>query len=88
MRQFLYILLFSFGVSLTAQAQTPPQGKPSPEKPSQEIPAKDASKPEQSETVDKAEPNIDLDSFFKKGEENAKNGASCNMPATPADPVA
>lgn len=42
--------------------------------------------PKQSE--DSVKDSIDLDSFFKKGEENAKNGGSCNKPAEPADPIA
>lgn len=83
MHKFLYLLLFSFGASLTAQAQTTPQ-----EKPSEETPTEEGSEPAQSETAEEVERSIDLDKFFKKGEENAKNGASCNMPATPADPIA
>ena len=85
MRKILYLFLFSFGASFTAQAQTTLQEKPPEKAPAKEAPTKEASKPE---TAEEIEGSIDLDSFFKKGEENAKNGASCNKPAMPADPIA
>lgn len=88
MRMILYLFLFSFGVSFTGQAQTTPQTPPQEKPSAKDAPAKEASKAEQPETVEEIERNIDLDSFFKKGEENAKNGASCSKPSTPADPVA
>ena len=83
MRKVLCLLLFLFGVSLTAQAQTAAQDKPLKKEP-----AKDASKPAKPETKEEVQDNFDLDSFFKKGEENARNGASCDKPSAPADPVA
>ncbi len=88
MRKFLYLFLLLFGTALTAQAQTTPQTPPQEKPSAKEAPAKEASKADQPETVEDIERSIDLDRFFKKGEENAKNGASCNKPSTPADPVA
>ena len=75
MRKILCLVLFSFGVSSTAYAQTPP----SKDKPVKEAPKSETKK-------DKAAP-IDLDAFFKKGEENAKK-STCDKPAKPADPIA
>jgi len=75
MRRFLYLFLVSLFFPLTAQAQTPPRK----DKPAKEAPKTDLKKDE--------EKSIDLDGFFKKGEENAKT-ASCDKPAKPADPIA
>lgn len=83
MRKFLCLFFFSLGLSLTAQAQTVTQEK-APEK----GPTKETSKPVQPEAKKEAGDGIDLDRFFKQGEENARNGASCDKPATPADPIA
>jgi len=75
MRKILCLVLFSFGLPVTAYAQTPP----SKEKPVKEVPKSETKK-------DKVAP-IDLDAFFKKGEENAKT-STCDKPAKPADPIA
>ena len=75
MREILYISLVSIFFTMTAQAQTTPP---------KEAPAKEAPKPETKKETDKS---IDLDAFFKKGEENAKT-SSCDKPAKPADPIA
>jgi len=80
MRIILFLFLFPLTASLTAQAQTTPPKK----EPAKEAPAKEAPKAEPKKAV---EDSIDLDAFFKKGEENAKT-SSCDKPATPADPVA
>jgi len=71
MRKILFLSLVSFTMSLTTQAQTAPPKKE---------PAKEAPK---AEAEEKVEDTIDLDAFFKKGEENAKKGSSCEKPADP-----
>ena len=75
MRKIVCLVLFSFGVSSTAYGQTPPpQDKPAEEAP-------------ETKTKKDTEAPINLDAFFKKGEENAKN-STCDKPAKPADPIA
>ncbi len=60
--------------------------------PSEDTPKSDAPKTTQSQsgekTSEKVDSEFDLDEFFKKGEENAQNGASCEKPAAPASPIA
>lgn len=75
MRRILYLCLVSLCFSLTAQGQT----APAKDKPTKEAP--------KTETEKEVQDPIDLDAFFKKGEENAKT-SSCDTPAKPADPVA
>ena len=75
MRKILYISLASLCMSVTATAQTSPP---------KDEPAKEAPK---AETKKEEEKPIDLDAFFKKGEENAKT-SSCDKPAEPANPIA
>jgi len=75
MRKILYFCLVSLWVPMTVQAQTPPPK----DEPTQKAP--------KSETKKEVEKPIDLDAFFKKGEENAKT-SSCDKPAKPADPIA
>jgi len=58
MRKILYICLGSLCMFVTATAQTPPPK----DKPANETPKTDRKKV--------AEKPIDLDAFFKKGEEN------------------
>ena len=68
----LFISLFAF--SFAAQSKTPPTKKDAP---------KEATKTAPSESQEKTPETIDLDAFFKKGEENAKKGSSCDKPADP-----
>jgi len=75
MRKILCLALVSIWVPMVTQAQTPPP---------KEKPTKEAPKAETKKGEEKA---IDLDAFFKKGEENAKT-SSCDKPAKPADPIA
>ena len=75
MRKIISFFLVSVSFTMIAQAQTSPP---------KEAPAKEAPK---TETKKEAEKPIDLDAFFKKGEENAKT-SSCDKPAKPADPIA
>lgn len=75
MRKILCLCLFLSSLTFTGHAQTPP---------SKDKPAKEAPKAETKK--DKTAP-IDLDAFFKKGEENAKK-STCDKPAKPADPIA
>ena len=80
MRKTLYLCLASICFTMTAQAQTAQHKAPPPK----DAPTKEAPK---TETKKEAEKPIDLDAFFKKGEENAKT-SSCDKPAKPADPMA
>jgi len=79
---FISLSLFISGMAL-AQVQS---------EQSKETPKTDAPKTAQPQSRDGAKEKVDgefdLDGFFKKGEENAKNGASCDKPATPAYPIA
>lgn len=75
MRKILYLSFVSLFFPIAGQAQTPPP---------KEKPAKEAPKTDSKEEAEEA---IDLDAFFKKGEENAET-ASCNKPAEPANPIA
>ena len=72
------ILMTSFAVSTQAQDTSKPENKTEPKK-------AEKTDPKQSDKA--AEDTIDLDAFFKKGEENADT-ASCNKPAEPANPIA
>lgn len=60
--------------------------------PSEDTPKSDAPKTTQSQSGEKTgeegDGEIDLDEFFKKGEENAQSGASCEKPAAPASSIA
>jgi Skp family chaperone for outer membrane proteins len=79
MLKTLFSSLVMFSIVSSASAQTSqPKDKPAKEEPEKEAPK--ASKADKEES-------IDLDAFFKKGEENAKT-SSCSQPATPADPIA
>lgn len=75
MRKILCLSFLSLFFPIAVQAQTP-QPK--------ETPAKEAPK---TESKKEAQEPIDLDAFFKKGEENAKT-SSCDKLAKPADPIA
>jgi len=77
MIKFLTVPLIAFTFSFSAQAQTS-DSKKAPTKEAAEAPKQ---KPANAKT--KVDESIDLDAFFKKGEENAKNGSSCNKPAEP-----
>lgn len=84
MQRFLYILCVSlvlgvFAIPAAAQDKAKDAKKAQPQK---------TEKPAPKQGDNTVQDSIDLDSFFKKGEENAKNGASCNKPAKPADPIA
>ncbi len=80
MRKIFYLFLFSACLSANAHAQS---SSPKDE------PAKDAptTKEEKREEGTAQGKPIDLDSFFKKGEEKAGT-ASCDKPAKPADSMA
>lgn len=83
MRKILCLFIFALNVPLTASAQTPP-----PDKKAAKDAPKAAPKAGPKTQADKeANDTIDLDAFFKKGEENAKT-SSCDKPAQPADPIA
>lgn len=69
----------AFAMPVAAQDKTKTEKKTQPHKTEKAV-------PKQGENT--VQDSIDLDSFFKKGEENAKNGASCDKPAKPADPIA
>ena len=72
------ILMTFFAVSAQAQDSSKPEKKAEPRK---------AKKVDPKESDKAVEDTIDLDAFFKKGEENADT-ASCNKPAEPANPIA
>jgi len=72
------ILMTSFAVSTQAQDTSKPEKKAEPGK---------AKKVDPKESDKAVEDTIDLDAFFKKGEENADT-ASCSKPAKPANPIA
>ena len=81
MFQSSYILCASllsivFTMPAFAQDKAKPAKKAEPLKAEKTVPKKDDNAVEDS---------IDLDAFFKKGEENAKKGFSCQ---TPAEPIA
>ena len=78
MLKVLIFCLASSVFTMTAYAQTVPQEKAS----AKGTPQTTKPKPKEAE-----EKSIDLDAFFKKGEENAKT-SSCDKPAEPAEPVA
>ena len=82
MRRFLSIIcvtvLMAFAVSAQAQDSSKPEKKAEPER-------AEKTDPKQSDKA--GEDAIDLDAFFKKGEENADT-ASCDKPAEPANPIA
>ena len=74
------IVLFTLSAlcfAFTSQAQSKPQEKTEAET--------TKTKPSGSDT--KTEKSIDLDAFFKKGEEKAGT-SSCDKPEKPADPMA
>ena len=75
---FTGLLLMTFAVTATAQdkAKTPQASEP--------LKSKKAT-PKQDDNPQKH--SLDLDAFFKKGEENAKT-SRCDKPAKPADPIA
>ena len=75
---FTDLLLMTFAVTATAQdkAKTPQASEP--------IKTEKAT-PKQDDSSEKD--SLDLDAFFKKGEENAKT-SRCDKPAKPADPIA
>ena len=88
MLKIFLISVLSFGFSFAAHAQTSaPQDKTaeseseSSEKDASEQPQKADSQPEAEDSAVR-EP-IDIDEYFKNGEENAKKGFSCNMPSEP-----
>ena len=83
MRKVLCLFLFSSGAAFSAQAQIAAQDTPA-----ENEPKKQTSKPIKPDVKEEVQDGFDLDNFFKKGEENAKNGASCDKPSEPADPVA
>ena len=72
------ILMTSFAMSAQAQDTSKPEKKAEPKK-------AEKTDPKQSDKA--GEDAIDLDAFFKKGEENADT-ASCDKPAEPANPIA
>ena len=83
MVRFLYVLfasllLMAFAMTATAQdkAKTPQASEP--------IKTEKAA-PKQDDSSEKD--SLDLDAFFKKGEESAKT-SRCDKPAKPADPIA
>ena len=75
---FASLLSMTFAVTATAQdkAKTPQTSEP--------LKTKKAT-PKQDDSSEKD--SLDLDAFFKKGEENAKT-SRCDKPAKPADPIA
>ncbi|MEP3889872.1 MAG: hypothetical protein ABJN69_05345 [Hellea sp.] len=83
MRKIVCLFLMSFGAACSAQAQIAAQDTPA-----ENEPRKEASKPVKPEVKKDVQDGFDLENFFKKGEENARNGASCDKPSEPADPVA
>jgi len=72
------ILMTTFAVSAQAQDSSKGEKKAEPGK---------AEKVDPKESDKAVEDTIDLDAFFKKGEENADT-ASCNKPAEPVSPIA
>ena len=77
MFKFLIVPLAALTVSFAAQAQSPD----SKERTKEEAVKAPKSKP--ADTKPKADEHIDLDAFFKSGEENAKKGSSCRAPEEP-----
>ena len=77
MFKFLIVPLAALTVSFTAHAQSPDSKEGTKEE------AAKAPKSKPADTKPKADEHIDLDAFFKRGEENAKKGSSCRAPAEP-----
>ena len=86
MLKIFLISVLSFGFSFAAHAQTTaPQDKAAESESSETETSEQTQKADsQPEAEDSAvrEP-IDIDEYFKNGEENAKKGFSCNMPSEP-----
>ncbi|MDB2437083.1 hypothetical protein N9W89_00060 [Hellea sp.] len=86
MRKILLISVLSFGFSFAAHAQTTaPQDKTAESESSETEPGE---QPQTADSQPEAEDSavrepIDIDEYFKNGEENAKKGFSCNMPSEP-----
>ena len=81
----LSFIVISVLISGAALAQT--KAQPPKDATKQDVP-KTAQPQTQDKTKEKVDDEIDLDGFFKQGEENAKNGASCNTPSAPVSPIA
>ena len=88
MVKYIYVLFFSLvflPISFVAAAQD------KAETPQNSDTVKTEKRPpKQNDSAKKDSPkngNMDLDAFFKKGEENAKT-SRCDKPAKPADPIA
>ena len=81
----LIFVLFSFSICGEAFAQV--QTEQSKDTPKNDTP--ETTQPQNGDkATGKADSEINLDEFFRKGEENAKNGASCDKPAEPVNPIA
>ncbi|WP_026941848.1 hypothetical protein [Hellea balneolensis] len=81
MRIILLISIFLFGLSFTAKAQSsgPKETSPKSERP----PEKTDEKSQKADSQDEANDTIDIDAFFKRGEENAQKGMGCEIPPEP-----
>ena len=94
MRLFILVCCLMFAASLsfvsTAQDETVASKKAQAQS-SENKPSGENSKTRQNTDGEKSETqqaetegeSFDLDSFFKQGEENAKNGSSCTKPPDP-----
>lgn len=87
MRKIFALTFISFSLFICGASLGQVQSEPSKEAPKTDAP-KTAQPQSGNRAKDTVEDAIDLDRFFKKGEENAKNGASCDKPAEPANPIA
>jgi len=72
------IVITAFAIPVAAQDKAKTSEKAAPSQ---------AEKPASKSDEKSAPDTIDLDTFFKKGEENAKT-SSCDKPAKPAEPIA
>jgi len=86
MRNIFFTSILLFGFSFTAQAQTtaPQDSAAESEQPKTEASEQTQKSDSEPKTENSAvkEP-IDIDEFFKNGEENAKKDFSCNKPSEP-----
>ncbi len=87
MRLFILVCCLTFTASLsfvsTAQDETVSSKKARAQS-SESKPSSENSKTDKKTETQKVEDeSFDLDSFFKQGEENAKNGPSCSKPPDP-----
>ena len=83
MRKFPQLICASLAMMALAIPVAAQDKAKRPEKPN----SPKAEKPVPKSDEKPAQDIIDLDAFFKKGEENAET-SSCDKPAKPADPIA